>query len=163
MCIRDSYSDSSGKEVNQPFPSAWRYRDYVIDSLNEDKPYDRFLTEQIAGDLLPIKNDAEWQENLVATGFLAVGPKGLGERNPRQFAMDLADEQIDAMSQAVLGLTVSCARCHDHKSDPIPTTDYYSLAGVFLSTKTYFGTVNLAVSRRATKPVSYTHLTLPTN
>jgi hypothetical protein len=145
------YSDSSGKEVNQPFPSAWRYRDYVIDSLNEDKPYDRFLTEQIAGDLLPIKNDAEWQENLVATGFLAVGPKGLGERNPRQFAMDLADEQIDAMSQAVLGLTVSCARCHDHKSDPIPTTDYYSLAGVFLSTKTYFGTVNLAVSRRATK------------
>lgn len=145
------YSDSSGKEVNQPFPAAWRYRDYVIDSLNEDKPYDRFLMEQIAGDLLPIKDDAEWQENLIATGFLAVGPKGLGERNPRQFAMDLADEQIDAMSQAVLGLTVSCARCHDHKSDPIPTADYYSLAGIFLSTKTYFGTVNLAASRRATK------------
>ena len=144
------YADSSGKEVNQPFPMAWRYRDYVIDSINEDKPYDRFLTEQIAGDLLPIKDDEEWQENLIATGFLAVGPKGLGERNPRQFSMDLADEQIDAMSQAVLGLTVSCARCHDHKSDPIPTADYYSLAGVFLSTKTHFGTVNLAVSRRAT-------------
>jgi hypothetical protein len=118
------YGDSSGKEVNQAFPMAWRYRDYVIDSVNADTPYDRFLMEQIAGDLLPIKDDEEWRKNLIATGFLAIGPKGLGERNPRQFAMDLADEQIDAMSQAVLGLTVSCARCHDHKSDPIPTADY---------------------------------------
>ena len=145
------YGDSTGKEANQATPMAWRYRDYVIDSVNQDTPYDRFLMEQIAGDLLPIKDDEEWKRNLIATGFLAVGPKGLGERNPRQFAMDLADEQIDAMSQAVLGLTVSCARCHDHKSDPIPTADYYSMAGIFLSTKTYFGTVNTAVSRRGTK------------
>ena len=132
------------------FPHAWRYRDYVIDSINADKPYDEFITEQIAGDLLPIKNDADWQENLIATGFLAIGPKNLNERDPRQFALDLADEQIDTTTQAILGLTVSCARCHDHKFDPIPTTDYYSLAGIFLNTKTYFGTVNVIQNRRGT-------------
>ncbi len=145
------YAESTGKDVNMTFPYAWRYRDYVIDSFNEDKPYDRFLKEQIAGDLLKIKSDEDWRENLIATGFLAIGPKGLNEMNPRQFALDLADEQIDATTQAILGLTVSCARCHDHKSDPIPTTDYYALSGIFQSTKTYFGTVNLVINRRATK------------
>ena len=145
------YAESTGKEVNMSFPHAWRYRDYVIDSFNSDKPYDEFIKEQIAGDLLPIKNDADWQENLIATGFLAIGPKGLNERSPRQFALDLADEQIDTTTQAILGLTVSCARCHDHKSDPIPTSDYYSMAGIFLSTKTYFGTVNAIQNRRGSK------------
>ena len=145
------YAESSGKEINMTYPHAWRYRDYVIDSFNEDKPYDQFVREQVAGDLLAIESDEDWQENLIATGFLALGPKGLNERNPRQFALDLADEQIDVMTQAILGLTVSCARCHDHKSDPIPTTDYYALSGIFQSTRTYFGTVNLAVSRRGTK------------
>ena len=145
------YAESTGKEVNMSFPHAWRYRDYVIDSFNSDKPYDEFIKEQIAGDLLPIKDDDDWQENLIATGFLAIGPKGLNERSPRQFALDLADEQIDTTTQAILGLTVSCARCHDHKSDPIPTSDYYSLAGIFLSTKTYFGTVNAIQNRRGTK------------
>ena len=132
-------------------PHAWRYRDYVIDSFNKDKPYNRFVREQIAGDLLKIESDEEWQENLIATGFLAIGPKGLNERNPRQFAIDLADEQIDATTQAILGLTVSCARCHDHKFDPIPTADYYALSGIFQSTRTYFGTVNVIVNRRGTK------------
>ncbi len=145
------YAESTGKEVNMAFPQAWRYRDYVINSFNSDKPYDEFVREQIAGDLLPIKDDNDWQENLVATGFLAIGPKGLNERSPRQFAYDLADEQVDTTTQAILGLTVSCARCHDHKSDPIPTADYYSLAGIFLSTKTYFGTVNAIQNRRGTK------------
>ncbi|MCP4846998.1 MAG: DUF1553 domain-containing protein [Verrucomicrobiaceae bacterium] len=145
------YAESTGKEVNMSFPHAWRYRDYVIDSFNSDKPYDEFIKEQIAGDLLPIKDDDDWQENLIATGFLAIGPKGLNERSPRQFALDLADEQIDTTTQAILGLTVSCARCHDHKFDPIPTSDYYSLAGIFLSTKTYFGTVNAIQNRRGTK------------
>ena len=145
------YAESTGKDVNMSFPHAWRYRDYVIDSFNADKPYDKFITEQIAGDLLPIKNDADWQENLIATGFLAMGPKNLNERDPRQFALDLADEQIDTTTQSILGLTVSCARCHDHKFDPIPTTDYYSLAGIFLNTKTYFGTVNAVQNRRGTK------------
>ena len=143
------YAESTGKDVNVTYPHAWRYRDYVFDAFNADKPYDKFIREQIAGDMLHIKSDADWQEHLIATGFLAMGTKGLNERNPRQFQMDLVDEQIDTMSQAVLGLTVSCARCHDHKYDPIPTTDYYALAGIFLSTKTNYGTVRASQNRRA--------------
>ena len=144
------YAESTGKDVNVTYPHAWRYRDYVFDAFNKDKPYDEFIREQIAGDMLAAKTDADWQEHLIATGFLALGTKGLNERNPRQFQMDLADEQIDTMSQAVLGLTVSCARCHDHKYDPIPTTDYYALAGIFLSTKTNYGTIQSAQNRRST-------------
>ena len=143
------YAESTGKDVNITYPHAWRYRNYVIDAFNADKPYDEFIREQIAGDMLPAKTDAVWQEHLIATGFLAMGTKGLNERNPRQFQMDLVDEQIDTMSLAVLGLTVSCARCHDHKHDPIPTTDYYALAGIFLSTKTNYGTIRSAQNRRA--------------
>ena len=135
------YAESSGKDANFTFPHAWRYRDYVIDAFNADKPYDEFVQEQLAGDLLPSKTDEQWQERLIATGFLALGAKGLNERNPRQFRMDLVDEQIDTMSQAFLGITVACARCHDHKFDPIPQIDYYALAGIFLSTETYYGTV----------------------
>lgn len=144
------YAESTGKDVNMTFPHAWRYRDYVYDAFHADKPYDEFLREQIAGDLLPPKGDADWQENLIATGFLAMGTKGLNERNGRQFALDLADEQLDTTTQAVLGLTVACARCHDHKFDPIPTTDYYAMAGIFLSTETHFGTVNGLQNRHAT-------------
>ncbi|MFT5127083.1 MAG: hypothetical protein ACI8W8_000683 [Rhodothermales bacterium] len=142
------YAESSGKESNHTYPHAWRYRDYVIDAFNSDKPYDEFIREQIAGDLLPAKTDAEWQEHLIATGFLALGTKGLNERSARQFALDVVDEQIDTTMQAVLGLTVACARCHDHKSDPIPTVDYYALAGIFMSTDSYYGTVDSPVSQR---------------
>ncbi len=145
------YAESTGKDVNVTYPQAWRYRDYVFDSFNADKPYDQIIREQIAGDLLPVDSDADWQENLIATGFLAIGTKSLNEANPRQHRMDVADEQIDTMSQAILGLTVSCARCHDHKNDPIPTTDYYALAGIFLSTDTLFGTVRSAQNKRATR------------
>jgi hypothetical protein len=145
------YAESTGKELNLPYPHAWRYRDYVIDSFNEDKPYDRFLLEQIAGDLLPIRNDAEFQENLIATGFLAIGTKGLNEQDSRQFLLDVADEQIDTTFQAFQGLTVACARCHYHKTDPIPTADYYALAGVFLSTQTHYGTVPTGINRRTTE------------
>ena len=145
------YAESSGKSVNVTYPHAWRYRNFVFDSFNEDKPYDEFVRQQIAGDLLAVKSDEEWQANLIATGFLAMGTKGLNERNPRQFRMDVVDEQIDTMSQAVLGLTVGCARCHDHKFDPIPTTDYYALAGIFLSTKTYYGTVSGLQNQRPAK------------
>jgi hypothetical protein len=145
------YAESSGKSVNVTYPHAWRYRNFVFDSFNEDKPYDEFIRQQIAGDLLAVKTDEEWQENLIATAFLAMGTKGLNERNPRQFRMDVVDEQIDTMSQAVLGLTVGCARCHDHKFDPIPTTDYYALAGIFLSTKTYYGTVSGLQNQRPAK------------
>jgi hypothetical protein len=135
------YAESSGKESNVLYPHAWRYRDWVIKAFNEDKPYDQFLKEQLAGDLMPTTSPTEKAERQIATGFLAVGSKGHRTRNAQQFAMDLADEQIDATTQAMLGLTVACARCHDHKFDPIPTEDYYALAGVFLSTKTQYGTL----------------------
>jgi hypothetical protein len=133
------YAESSGKESDMSFPNAWRYRDYVIQSFENDKPYDRFLLEQIAGDLLTFGDDSQWNENLIATGFLAIGPKSLTEQNPRQFQADLVDEQIDTTTRVVLGLSVGCARCHDHKFDPIPQSDYYALAGIFQSTETFYG------------------------
>jgi hypothetical protein len=141
------YAESSGKEVNIAYPHAWRYRDYVIKSFNDDKPYDRFLKEQLAGDRLPATNDTQRAEQLTATGFLALGPKSHNTQNQRQFALDLADEQIDALSQGMLGLTVACARCHDHKFDPVPQADYYALAGIFLSTETDFGTPRFVQNR----------------
>lgn len=133
------YAESTGKEVDQTFPFAWRYRDYVIDSFQKDKPYNKFIQEQIAGDLMPAKTDEIWQEQLVATGFLALGPKALIEQNPRQFQADLIDEQIDTVTRVVMGVSVACARCHDHKFDPIRQTDYYALAGIFGSTETFYG------------------------
>lgn len=136
------YAESTGKDLNVSLPHAWRYRDYVIAAFNSDKPYDRFIREQLAGDLLPAKDAKAVAEQLIATGFLAVGPKNLGELTPRQFELDLADEQIDATSQAFLGLTVSCARCHDHKFDPVSQKDYYALAGIFLSTEVRYGTLS---------------------
>ncbi|WP_146853700.1 PSD1 and planctomycete cytochrome C domain-containing protein [Brevifollis gellanilyticus] len=134
------YGESSGKEVNVLYPHAWRYRDYVIESFNSDKPYDQFLKEQLAGDLMKFNNKHDQAEKIVATGFLAIGSKGHNNRDRRQFAMDLVDEQIDATSQAMLGLTLACARCHDHKFDPVTQRDYYALAGIFLSSETLFGT-----------------------
>ena len=134
------YAESSGKQVNINYPHAWRYRDYVIASFNADKPYDQFLREQIAGDLLPARDESQRAEHLIATGFLAIGPKPHNEFNPLQFEMDVVDEQIDTLSQAMLGLTVACARCHDHKFDPISMKDYYALAGIFRSTVTQYGT-----------------------
>ncbi len=134
------YAESSGKESNIFYPHAWRYRDYVIAAFNSDKPFDRFLTEQLAGDLLPAKNDAERAELAIATGYLAVGTKSHNARGKPQFQMDLADEQLDATTQGMLGLTVACARCHDHKFDPITQKDYYAVAGIFLSTDTRYGT-----------------------
>jgi cytochrome c553 len=134
------FAESSGKEVNIAYPHAWRYRDYVIDAFQKDKPWNQFLKEQLAGDLLPAASADELAEHQIATGFLALGSKGMNNRDRRQFQYDLVDEQIDATTQAMLGLTVACARCHDHKFDPIPQADYYALAGIFLSTDTHYGT-----------------------
>jgi hypothetical protein len=127
------YGESTGSARNLPYPHAWRYRDYVIDAFNRDKPYDEFLREQIAGDLLPHSSPAEFDEHQIATGFLALGVKDVNQRFKVRFEMDNIDEQIDTVTRSILGLTVSCARCHDHKFDPIPTTDYYALAGIFQS------------------------------
>jgi cytochrome c553 len=148
------YAESSGKSVNIAYPHAWRYRDYVIKAFNDDMPYDQFVREQLAGDLLSAKDDKEKAEFLVATGFLAIGPKAHDERNPRQFEMDLADEQIDATSRAFLGLTVACARCHDHKFDPIPQKDYYALAGIFRSTETCYGTIRIFQSNHPSPTIT---------
>ena len=134
------YAESTGKDVNCLLPHAWRFRDYVIESFNKDKPFNEFIREQIAGDLMQAKDSRDRALKQIATGFLAIGSRSLNERSPKQFALDTADEQIDAMSQAVLGLTVACSRCHDHKFDPIPQNDYYALAGIFLSTETLYGT-----------------------
>lgn len=134
------FAESSGKEANISFPYAWRYRDYVIDAVNADLPFDRFLIEQIAGDLLPYDNDADRARLLIATGFLAIGPKNLDEMNPLQFVADVADEQLDTVTRAVMASSVACTRCHDHKLEPFSMQDYYALSGVFASTKTYFGT-----------------------
>ena len=134
------FAESSGKDANISFPYAWRYRDYVIDCVNADVPYDRFLTEQLAGDLLPYDSPQERARLLIATGFLAVGTKNLDEMNALQFQADIVDEQIDTVTRAVLGSSVACARCHDHKFDAFSMKDYYALAGIFASTKTYFGT-----------------------
>jgi hypothetical protein len=130
------YADSNGMDENLTQANAWRYRDYVINAFNQDKPYDRFVREQLAGDLLPAPDEATGIEQVVATGYLALGPKMLAEDDPVKMQMDIVDEQIDTMGRAFLGLTLGCARCHDHKFDPIPTADYYSLAGVFKSTQT---------------------------
>jgi len=133
------FGESTGKERNIPYPAAWRYRNYVIDSFNTDKPYDRFIQEQVAGDLLPAKNPTEHNEHLIATGFLALGPKSVNEKDQELFRLDVADEQIDVVCRAVMATTASCARCHDHKFDPIPQTDYYALAGIFRSTDVLAG------------------------
>jgi hypothetical protein len=140
------FAESSGRAANFAYPHAWRYRDYVIRAFNEDRPFDQFIREQLAGDLLPARDDRAKAEFLVATGFLAIGPKAHDERNRRQFQMDVADEQIDATFQAFMGLTVACARCHDHKFDPIPQKDYYALAGIFRSTETCYGTIRVLQS-----------------
>lgn len=133
------YGESTGKERNVPYPYAWRYRDYVFDAFTTGKPFDQFIREQIAGDLLPAKSDAQRREHLIATGFLALGPKGLNERNAEQFAMDVADEQLDVVTRGFMALSVACARCHDHKFDPIPQRDYYSMVGIFRSTNVLAG------------------------
>lgn len=138
------YAETSGKESDVTYPNAWRYRDYVIESFQKDKPYDRFIIEQVAGDLLSVSSDQQWNEHLIATGFLAIGPKSLAEQNPRQFQADLIDEQIDTTTRVVLGLSVGCARCHDHKFDPIPQSDYYALAGIFQAPRLFM--VGLAAS-----------------
>lgn len=134
------YADSNGKSRDVLFPHAWRYRNWIIDAINADLPYDQFIQHQIAGDILARSGSHSSQDAMdqmtVATGFLAIGSKPLSGGN---LPLDLVDDQIDAVTRGFLGLTVSCARCHDHKFDPVSTEDYYSLAGIFGNTKTFYG------------------------
>lgn len=151
------YGESNGNDGlgrNPTFPHAWRYRDYVIQALNADVPYDRFLAEQIAGDLLPFDSPEERDRLLVATGFLAIGSKPAKAMNVN-FDMDVVNDQIDVVSTGVMGLSVACARCHDHKHDPIPTSDFYAMAGIFLSTETMWG---FAANQPLTAPETPLHI-----
>ncbi|MCA9056743.1 MAG: DUF1549 domain-containing protein, partial [Planctomycetaceae bacterium] len=124
-----------GLDENFLFREAWRYRNQVIDSFNADTPVDRLLSEQIAGDLLPYDSLQQRDRQRIAAGFMVIGPKVLLGNNGDQRRMDIADEQIDTIGRAVLGQTLGCARCHDHKFDPVPTEDYYALAGILTSTE----------------------------
>ena len=118
---------------------AWRYREYVIAAFNHDKPFNWFLAEQIAGDQLYTGNPMRRAEAQVATGFLAMGAVDEAEEDAEKLRMDQIDGQIDLVTRTFLGLSVACARCHDHKFDPIPQRDYYALAGIFRSTVTRNG------------------------
>jgi len=124
------YADSNGMDENLAFGNAWRYRDYVVKAFNEDKPFDQFLIEQIAGDLLPPNEDA-----ITATGFLSLGARVLAEPDMQKLEMDIIDEQIDTVGKAFMGMTLGCVRCHDHKFDPIKQEDYYGMAAIFRSTR----------------------------
>jgi len=126
------YADSGGFEFDVDRPDAWRYRDYVVKSFNEDKPYDRFVREQLAGDEYAPDSPAA-QEMMIATGFLRLGPEGGG--GGERGRQDALDDLITTTSLTFMGLTVGCARCHDHKFDPIPQKDFYRMQAVFFSTK----------------------------
>ena len=128
------YADTTGGGRNNPFPNAHRFREYVIDSYNEDKPFDQFAKEQIAGDLLPSSTDKEFNGNLTGTGFLALGPHNYELQDKALLRMEVVDEQISAVGRAFLGMTMGCVRCHDHPFDPIPVDEYYSMAGIFRGT-----------------------------
>jgi len=131
------YADTAGENTDHPLPHAWRYRNWVIDALNADMPYDQFLREQIAGDLLAATDVPEkYSDHVVATGFLAIARR-FGHEIDADIHLTYEDT-IDTLGKSVLGLTIACARCHDHKYDPISARDYYGLYGVLASTRFAF-------------------------
>ncbi|HQZ26807.1 MAG: PSD1 domain-containing protein [Verrucomicrobiales bacterium] len=146
------YADTAGDNSDFPIPQAYLYRNYVIDALNADLPYDRFLTEQLAGDLLPAKNQEEKNRQTIATGYLAIARRfgSLVETYPQHLTIE---DTIDNLGRTVFGLTISCARCHDHKFDPISTRDYYGLYGFFASTRYPFPGIELFQTQRDLVPL----------
>lgn len=150
------YADSNGGDFNATFHNAWRYRNYVIDQFEQDRPLPEFIVEQIAGDLLPAADDTSRARQVVATGLLMLGARMLSERDKEKLELDVVDEQISAVGKAFLGMTLECARCHDHKFDPVPTQDYYALAGIFRSTQTLDGEIQKYVSNWVRQPLPMT-------
>lgn len=146
------YADTAGDNSDFPIPEAYLYRNYVIDAFNADLPYDRFLTEQLAGDLLPAKDREERNRQTIATGYLALSRRfgSLVERYPQHLTIE---DTIDNLGRTVLGLTLSCARCHDHKFDPVTTRDYYGLYGFFASTRYPFPGIELFQTQRDFVPL----------
>ncbi len=153
------YADSNGSDFNATFHDAWRYRDYLIRNIAADTPVDEMIRQQIAGDLLPAETETARHDHLIATTFLMLGTKMLSERDKTKLTMDVVDEQIDTVGRAFLGLTLGCARCHDHKFDPVPMQDYYALAGIFRSTMCLQGESQKYVStwKPVPLPTSETH------
>jgi len=132
------YADSTGSDEDHRYPHAWRFRDYVVQAFNDDMPYNQFVREQLAGDILAADaNSGVGYRGIVATGFLALGKKALAQKDLPLKRYDVVDDQIEVTAKAFLGLTVNCARCHDHKFDPIATKDYYQFAAIFASTLSY--------------------------
>ncbi|MEM7231877.1 MAG: DUF1549 and DUF1553 domain-containing protein, partial [Planctomycetota bacterium] len=130
------YADSNGLDENIAHGNAWRYRDWVVSAFNADLSFDRFVAAQLAGDLLEARSEAERLGNIVATGYLSLGPKVLAEGDELKLEMDIVDEQVDTIGRSLVGISFGCARCHDHKFDPFSTENYYAIAGIFKSTKT---------------------------
>ena len=141
------YADTAGDNSDYPIPQAYLYRNYIIDSLNEDVPYDRFLTEQIAGDLLPAETLDQRNRQRIATGYLAMARRfgSLVERYPWHLTIE---DTIGNVGRTMMGLTLACARCRDHKFDPVSTRDYYGLYGIFESTRYPFPGIELFQSQR---------------
>ena len=132
------YADSTGNDEDHRYPYAYRYRDYVIDSFNNDLPYNQFVKEQIAGDLMPSPDGKSTNtRGVVATGFLALGAKAIAQQDKMKMLYDVYDEQVDTVSRGILGITLACARCHDHKFDPLLTKDYYSMVNYFANTRSF--------------------------
>ncbi len=134
------YAEQIGTEGKIFAEHAWRYRDYLVESFHQDKPFDRFIREQLAGDLLPAASPQERRENLIATGFIVLGDVDINAIDKLKMEHDFVDSQVSKMGTAFLGMTLGCVRCHDHKFDAIGQQDYYALAGMFRSTKTTFKT-----------------------
>ena len=134
------YADQIGTSNNIFAEHAWKYRDYVIDGFNNDKPFDQFIREQIAGDLLDYDSVERQAAGLTATGFLVLGDLEIVEADKAKLRVDIIDQQLHKVSQAFLGMTIACARCHDHKFDPIPQRDYYAIAGFFHNTESVYKT-----------------------
>ncbi len=131
------YADSTGNDEDHRYPYAWKYRDYVIEAFNQDLPYNQFIREQMAGDLIPSADGGPNKRGIVATGFLALGAKAIAQQDKQKMLYDVYDEQLDVTSKAFLGLTMACARCHDHKFDPIQQKDYYSFVSFFANTRSF--------------------------
>ena len=146
------YADTAGDNSDYPIPQAYLYRNYIIQSLNDDVPYDRFITEQIAGDLLPAASQAQRNRQTIATGYLAMARRfgSLVERYPWHLTIE---DTIDNLGRTVMGLTLSCARCHDHKFDPVSARDYYGLYGIFASTRYPFPGLELFKTQRDFVPL----------
>ena len=129
------FAESSGGGRTLLFKDAWRYRDWVVAAVNADMPFDRFVAAQLAGDLLAASDPAA-APDLVASAFLVLGPTNYEEQDKAQLRLDVVDEQLGTIGRSLLGLSIGCARCHDHPGDPLTQADYHALAGIFTSTRT---------------------------